>query len=1287
MALGGSEGLVASAPGRRLRFHRHLDMRDGERMPAALAEVELDAVVERLSACPGSQRPRVVASLSDGSIVEYGLPEARDGDACGEPRRARVLLDRLPGALRHLVCTRRNVLAVVDDGEAAGPLLVSVDTASGSRRSARLPLAYLQSIAAVDAERSEVLVVVDSRRGAYFVSFAAASDSDTLDIAAVDAEVRATAAVAMGAQWLVVARKGGELVKARTGATSGGREGADALCRRLRDVLRACGCGCRGKDAVCHCERPSRPDDDDGGRPGARPPEGRPPEGRPPGGGIADDEPCEERKRAQLGWSVASLHRAGRNVVAIASGGRRMALLDGDLNLLSEQFLGQRGAVLAFGGAASDRMLVMRRGKPWLEAWSIDAYVRDLPGATDPPPHRQRGVDPILAGPVTYRGRSRRPATPNPHLRVAVFTVTEPGQAFNDPDQSKMQAQLEPAVYDVVHDYYRENSFQALETEFDVFGVHLGSARTPLVLPRSFASYFYDAFSPGGLQAVMPGDWSNPVRFDGTEAMTVQSDPAQGIGKAYTVPFAALWTTRTHNAYPLAIAFDGTETLQVTVQDQVGATHALDLAFGALTLSHAQGDDEAAFLQALGQHVTAAIRGAEAAAGSPVVLQDAIFRRIRVSDDDAAFGRLQCQLRVSAMPGAVQKGAVAVVSPVGPAAALDALGLTGVGASSGAPGSRNGIVAFLAECLHAARVDAGEGPGSDEPHLDAAVAAVEDVLAQTVTVTIRLSENKGGAGALIALLASNGLSDSGWAGAVSLAGSESTANNENTMRYHVELADDTFTAAMDHIRATGAWDAEAVRAQFAGYDAMMIGFVGACPVTVPAADRWSSANPAGFGSKRMFVRRYEATDRHGPDPDDPVTMGTNLLIGQKFDQFAPGVMSHEVGHALGLPDLYGASGFRDDVAYVDNWCQMAGSNNRFNHFCAWSKVSLGWIAEDPGNDALNRVVQVPMPDPSATVETEAWLCPVEHWDNAMRADMEAEVGAGLPIGQAMKVHLGSDGGIVDLIELRAPGHAFSQQLPATPAVVATNVLQYDTDRRWAVNGLYRRSVHVLNDGRELRVVGDRFDFASSPEFPLKGCVAELMELRSIRGGIPIARVKVTREPAEYIDLYFQDNMPSWRSPDIWVDWPGDNADPAAPRVYPEGTPTDQGEAVRFPDSGTERHFLVVRPHNAGSVHAEDVKLRWFICDPPGAGDDGRWAERDTRTLPQVDGGTWAVQAFDWNVDASTSSHQCLRAEIIDWTIPAGIDPATGDTVALASDDVVLQNNIAQKNVFDFEALT
>ena len=46
----------------------------------------------------------------------------------------------------------------------------------------------------------------------------------------------------------------------------------------------------------------------------------------------------------------------------------------------------------------------------------------------------------------------------------------------------------------------------------------------------------------------------------------------------------------------------------------------------------------------------------------------------------------------------------------------------------------------------------------------------------------------------------------------------------------------------------------------------------------------------------------------------------------------------------------------------------------------------------------------------------------------------------------------------------------------------------------------------------------------------------------------------------------------------------------------------------------------------------------------------------------------------------------MRMDFIDWSILDGMDPATTDTMALASDDVKLQNNDAQRNVFDFEAV-
>ncbi|MEA2081054.1 MAG: hypothetical protein U9P00_14610 [Pseudomonadota bacterium] len=623
-----------------------------------------------------------------------------------------------------------------------------------------------------------------------------------------------------------------------------------------------------------------------------------------------------------------------------------------------------------------------------------------------------------------------------------------------------------------------------------------------------------------------------------------------------------------------------------------------------------------------------------------------------------------------------------------------ALGLSRMSNWSGELADRWHTQLYLNECLVAAQTDAAEGPGLDEAHFEPMPTVTEDVAVMELTVRIDLTTPKGGERATLEVVDHSGLTGSGWDAATPVPGSETNYDDRSNLRDSEDLANDVFTAALDHIRNTTPWNAENVRAMFADFDVMMIGFVGEAPASIPAADRWDSDAPNDFARLRMFKRTTQAQDQNNPDPaEPPVVMPTEMVTGQKFNGFDPGTLTHELGHALDLPDLYHETGFRDDVLYVNPWAMMGGASaSDFNHFCGWSKLKLGWIAEDPDNDARNRVVDVPLPQPSGTPPVEAWLVPVEYWDGSMKDDVSAVVGGTLPIGQLMKVHLGSDGGIVNLIELRAPGITYSQNLPPNPAVICTNVLHPDTDRRWAVNGLYRRSVHLLNRGNELMNIGDKWDFAAGVEFPLKGCTVEVMDIQTIRGGtIPVFRLKVEREDAAFIDLHFQDHAPSWRSPDLWVDWPDpelgqDPTDPTTHRIYPEGTPTDQGEMVRFPETGVEPHFMVARVHNGGAVRAEDVKVRWFICDPPGAGDDGRWVEKDTKTIPEVPFESWETLPFTWNVDPATSVHQCLRAEIIDWTIPAEVDPATGDTLHLASDDVILQNNAAQQNVFDFEAL-
>lgn len=1267
---GPNDGYVAMAVGTKLKIFTFEDFSGHRGEPDPFAEMDLDVPLSSLAAGRSGRLTLFGVDEKNGLIAVDCTPlKGEEGPISAKPRLKR-LDPRIEGPIRKLHVQRDGLIVQARRPKQTGRAIYRAD----------LRLSQVMAVGHVSSEgdltplgqQSHNLFLARRQSEARIVVLPE-DEAGRIESYPLGAD-RVTAATLLDATYVVVAKKGGQIEKARltTALPPQAAVAGDPLaraCRILCELLRRCDC----PDCRCHDDRPEDPN-----RP-ERPDDG------PGDGGPADDEPCGDRHRGKLSWTPTQIVRIGAQMVALSAGNRRMAVLDGSLNVLFEQKIDQRGAEVVTGQAHTQRMLVLRPEKAQFQAWELADYVATLPGF---------GAGNFIPVPlpeptkVTYFGKKNPPALANPTVRICVFTVREPGQAFGDPDQTKLVNQITPNVFDVVDDYYRECSFGETDIQFDVFAHDIGGTGTPLVLPRPVASYFWDDFVPGGLMAVMPADFSDPLVLDGTEAFSMRANPRTGESRDYDLPFAALWTNVNHGAFPVEIDFDGTETVELTVETQTGASLVLNVAFSAQTFSHNQGEDTAAFLASLGTYVTDSIRTAEAALpGSPVTIQDVEFRRIRTNEDAATFGRLQGRFKVAASGGATQKGRITITGPGGPTpGALSAIGLT-TNAERGVIDSQGAASDYFRECLRAGQTDANEGPGAQDPYFQTSANVSLDAVAQELTVRIRLTSERGGEGADIERLSASGLAGTGWDTASPDPGSDSNANNQNALRDSIEMADDTFTAALDRLRSLGPWDPAAAEALFANYDVMMIGFVGQPPASVPAGDAWNSASPVDFGRLRMFARSHFATDQNNPNPgDDPVQMGTSRIIGQKFSSFSSGVMAHEIGHALGLPDLYSAQGYRDDVAYVDPYAMMAGGNSNFHHFIGWSKWKLGWIVEDPSDDELNRVIEVPMPSAGGPTTTESWLVPVEHWDGTMHDDVRAEVGGTVQIGQLMKLHLGSDGGVLAFLELRAEGAQFSQNLSNDPTVIATNGLDPDNDRRWAVNGLYRRSVHLLNTGMELRNPGDTWDFATAPEFPVKGCVAEVIETRTIRGSIPIFRVAVTREQAEFIDLHFQDHVPSWKSPDIWIDWRNDNPDPDVPRMYPEGTPTDQGETVRFPASGTEPHFVVARVHNAGNVRAEDVKVRWFICDPPGAGDDGRWVERGTQTIEQVDAGNFEIAPFDWDVDSSTNVHQCLRMEIIDWTIPAEVDPSTGDTVALASDDVRLQNNNAQQNVFDFEAL-
>ncbi|MCL6584168.1 MAG: M6 family metalloprotease domain-containing protein [bacterium] len=94
--------------------------------------------------------------------------------------------------------------------------------------------------------------------------------------------------------------------------------------------------------------------------------------------------------------------------------------------------------------------------------------------------------------------------------------------------------------------------------------------------------------------------------------------------------------------------------------------------------------------------------------------------------------------------------------------------------------------------------------------------------------------------------------------------------------------------------------------------------------------RWEMKNPPVLDGMRF--RGYSMESEYTRTPGD----GTI------------GVFCHEYGHELGLPDLYdvGHSGGEG----IGNWGVMGGGSwngtphgSRPAHFCAWSKVKLGWV--------------------------------------------------------------------------------------------------------------------------------------------------------------------------------------------------------------------------------------------------------------------------------------------------------------------------------------------------------
>ena len=715
-----------------------------------------------------------------------------------------------------------------------------------------------------------------------------------------------------------------------------------------------------------------------------------------------------------------------------------------------------------------------------------------------------------------------------------------------------------------------------------------------------------------------------------------------------------------------------------------GANATLSLKFTPTTVdigSHADLDTK---LRELETYLGGVIAAAEVAAGiSGRLFAKPVMRRL----DEGTSGRSRLVTTVS---HALTTGPMLEVSAVSYTGAQDPLGLNDAftGRMTLTAGNTDILQAYLDLVAVLAQEDAFVNHTQRRLAADPVVKV--DAGAGMLTSSFFIVDEDGGPGATLGLTnvsAMGALFDS-WTG---VANTNVTAGRSATPKDGEAgtdgLVSDVFTAAVDRLAPSGRHLAEkdSIDRFFMPYDCMIIGMVHPAKTDPTDGDfvrpdeMWS-AGPSSWNDDMRAVNAPR-TAVFRPHPKEIMRRSSWILVPMEVKPDYP-LLCHEFGHAIGLDDLYERqAGYRDDLIYMKSWATMH-EHGPLPHHCGYHKWQANWIPD-------SRIHTVERPKEDETLVRELLLVPVEHWhenDGLVAAARAAFAKPDLPVAQLVELALGGDADVFGLIEARQEGVAFSQNLPSDPAVLVTHCIVWWDKTRYAFNGRYRAPVHLLHAGHELQNTGDTFDLARGQELPIKGIVVSILDRKNV-SGVEVFLLRVERKHSkEFIDLFFTTAEPYYKNPDLWVDatWnngPGGKTSSTQPndaRIYPPGQPIDQGEKIVVPASGDEAHWMVARLRNIGNVRAEQVKINFSICEPPGAGDRGNFKIRDTVPLAEVhptgrDNPIFVKSA--WKVPAGFKGHTCIMVEIADLKVPLD---HTG--VALASDDVQQANNRAQKNV-------
>ncbi|MFT6804288.1 MAG: M6 family metalloprotease-like protein [Nitriliruptoraceae bacterium] len=348
-------------------------------------------------------------------------------------------------------------------------------------------------------------------------------------------------------------------------------------------------------------------------------------------------------------------------------------------------------------------------------------------------------------------------------------------------------------------------------------------------------------------------------------------------------------------------------------------------------------------------------------------------------------------------------------------------------------------------------------------------------------------------------------------------------------------------------------------------------------------------------------------------------------------------LTHELGHNLGLPDLYMKAATHGAIAAreVSGWDVMS-RENRWGHMTAPNKMQLGWIRPEwvksfdfAGSGAVDQTV-------------------------TLRANELGAPGAGE--FSAVEIRLADGWNYYFEYRAEQPTQIGSQQLESDRHIIGTDMLS-DTSTAPVV----RRQIILLPDDVDgdgpIIDTGEDYEETdvTDPMFPTDFKV----DVVSIDGDTADIRIRygASSRPDPSLRPWPGSGTNAWQSPDIEVR-NGKNAADAS--------------MINLPWTG-HPNTIVAKVRNTGSLLAQGVQVNFGVKDFNAGG--GSEAFLGTRTVDIPAGATVEVEFDGWV--PPEGGHFCVVARL-----PLHIE--TGPPVIVEMTEL---NNLAQSNYTEFISAT